>query len=118
MLEARKLAAQAVRNQTSAKEVETILDFFEVIGILVRRRAVDKDLVWNSLSHWALRYAALASDQIDARRKAESDCTYYEEFDHLVKCMKEVESRRRHLKIPPSFSKEQLDTFISEEIGD
>jgi hypothetical protein len=118
MLEARKSAVQALRNQTRTNELETILDFFEVLGVLVRKHAVDEYLVWNSFSYWILRYADLASDQIVERRNAESDPTDYEEFDRLVKCMKQIEIRERKLKVLPSFSREQLDTFVSEEIDD
>jgi hypothetical protein len=83
---------------------------------LVRRHAVDDELAWNSFSYWVLRYAALTQDHIVARRKNESDETYWQEFEFLIKRFTEIEIKKRNLKFPPSFSKEQLDSFLQEEI--
>jgi len=118
MINNRKLAATALLSGTCEEEVEPILDFFETLGVFVSRHAVDEELIWNSFSYWILRYAALAHGQIEARRNAESDNTYWQEFESLVKCLTKIETKRRHLKSPPSFSKEQLESFLQEEIAE
>ena len=116
MMKARKRVAKALQNHISTQEMDTVLDFFETLGILVRRHAVDDELAWNSFSYWVLRYAALTQDHIVARRKKESDETYRQEFEFLIKRFTEIEIKKRNLKFPPSFSKEQLDSFLQEEI--
>jgi hypothetical protein len=116
MMKARKRVAKALQNHISTQEIDTVLDFFETLGILVRRHAVDDELAWNSFSYWVLRYAALTQDHIVARRKNESDETYWQEFEFLIKRFTEIEIKKRNLKFPPSFSKEQLDSFLQEEI--
>ena len=113
----RSRAASALKRGSDAGELEPVLDFFETVGLLVRREVVDKELAWNSFSYWVLRYAALAGNQIKVRRKKEHDPTYYQEFDFLVECLTQVEIEKRHLKSRPSFSKELLDGFLGEEIG-
>lgn len=118
MMKARKVVAKALQKRTSVQEMDTVLDFFETLGILVRRHAVDKELAWNSFSYWVLRYAVFTRDHIDARRRAESDNTYWEEFEFLVDCFTQVETRKRHLKLPQSFSNVQLDKFLKEELSD
>ena len=115
---ARSLAARALKSGTNAADLELVLDFFETVGALVRRRAVDNELAWSTFSYWVLRYAALARDQIQARRKTESDQTYYQEFEFLAKRLTEVEIKKRHLKALPSFSMESLASFLEEEITD
>jgi hypothetical protein len=115
---ARKSAAMALKNNAGCEEIEPVLDFFETIGILIRRHAVDEELVWNSFSHWALRYAALAREQIELRRISESDATYYEEFDQFVGRLTKIDTRKRRLKSPQSFSKNQLDGFLNDEASD
>jgi hypothetical protein len=85
---------------------------------LVRRHAVDDELAWNSFSYWVFRYASLTHDHIKATRKAESDDTYWQEFEFLVKHFTKIEQRKRNLKYPPSFSKEQLDSFLQEETAE
>jgi hypothetical protein len=116
-LNARMLAATALQNHESAEEIDTVPDFFETLGILVRRNAVDDELAWNYFSHWVLRYAALTRDHIEARRKAESDETYWQEFEFLVKRLTKIEKKERRLKFPPSFSEEHLDRFLVEGIA-
>jgi len=118
MINDRRLAAKALLAGICGEELEPVLDFFETLGVFVSRQVIDEELVWNSFSYWVLRYAALAHDQIKARRKAESDNTYWQEFESLVKCLTKIETKRRHLKSPPSFSKEQLHTFLVEEIAE
>lgn len=118
MGEARRQAAIALKADPNTADIEPVLDFFETIGVLVRRHAIDKELAWNSFSYWVLRYEALAREQIHARRKAETDDTYYEEFDFLVKEMRAFETKKRRLKAPPFFSKTSLVDFLEEEISD
>jgi hypothetical protein len=118
MSAARSLAATALKADPNTADIEPVLDFFETIGVLLRRRAIDEELVWSSFSYWVLRYAALARDQIHARRKAEADDTYYEEFDFLVKQMTALEVKKRRLKAPPFFSTASLAGFLNEEMVD
>ena len=84
-------------------DVEPVLDFFETVGVLLRRRAIDQELAWDSFSYWVLRYAVLAREQIQFRRKDESDETYYQEFEFLVKRLTQTEIDRRRLKIAAIF---------------
>ncbi len=116
LLNARRLSATALQNHESTEEIDEVLDFFETLGILVRRNAVDDELAWNYFSHWVFRYAALTKDHIEDRRKAESDGTYWQEFDFLIKRFTKIEKKKRKLKFPPPFSPEQLDKFLVEEI--
>lgn len=60
MCEKRRRAARALQSGTSVEDVEPVLDFFETVGLLLRRRVVDKEVVWNSFAYWVLRYAELA----------------------------------------------------------
>jgi hypothetical protein len=125
MKAARSRAAKALIPKLAAPDelllstdLEPVLDFFETLGLLVRRRAVDEELAWNSFSYWLLRYAALAPHQIKARRRLESDWTYYEEFEHLAKRLTDFDSRRRNLTKGPSLSKELLASFLAEEAAE
>lgn len=118
MLDARRLAAKALQNRTSTQEIDTVLDFFETLGILVRRHAVDEELAWNAFSYWVLRYAALMRDHIAARRKSESDDTYWKEFEILVQSLTRVETKKRALKSSPFFPSELLAKFLTEEAAD
>ena len=115
MMKARKRVAKALQNHISTQEMDTVLDFFETLGILVRRNAVDDELAWNYFSHWVLRYAALTKDHIEDRRKAESDETYWQDVEFLIERFTKIEKKKRNLKLPPFISPEQLDKFLAEE---
>ena len=118
MNEARIQAATALKADPNTADIEAVLDFFETVGVLLRRHAIDGEITWSSFSYWVLRYAALASDAIEARRKAEADDTYYEEFDFLVKSMTVFEIKKRRLKKPPFFPKAVLASFLEDEMAD
>jgi hypothetical protein len=117
LLNARRLSATALQDHSSTEEIDTVLDFFETLGILVRRNAVDDELAWNYFSHWVLRYAALTKDHIEDRRKAESDETYWQDVEFLIERFTKIEKKKRNLKLPPFISPEQLDKFLAEEIA-
>jgi hypothetical protein len=117
LLNARRLSATALHNHESTEEIDNILDFFETVGILVRRNAVDAEIAWSYFSYWVLRYADLTKDHIEDRRKAELDETYWQEFDLLVNRLTKIEIKKRHLKSLPRFSPEQIDKFLAEEIA-
>lgn len=123
MRAARSRAAKALIPKLAAQvdlstDLEPVLDFFETLGLLVRRRAVDEELAWNSFSYWLLRYAALAPDQIKARRRSESDWTYYEEFEHLAERLTQFEAGKRNLPERPALSKALLASFLTEEAAE
>jgi hypothetical protein len=118
LVNARRVAARALQIGESTEEIDTVLDLFETLGILVRKHAIDDELAWNSFSHWVLRYAALTKDHIQARRKEESDDTYWQQFDLLVERLTKIEKKKRKLKLPPSYSEQHLDRFLLEEISD
>ncbi len=116
MRAARRKAASALKNGTNVTELEPVLDFFETVGLLVRRRAIDKEIAWNYFSHWVLRYAVLSLEQIHTRRRAESDDTYYQEFEYLVKLLTQLDIKKRKLKSSPSFRSKNLCEFLEEEM--
>jgi hypothetical protein len=113
----RNRAANALKGNANLADIEPVLDFFETVGVLVRRQAIDGELAWSSFSYWVLRYAALAREQIHARRKLDSDDTYYQDFDFLVENLTQVEMKKRRLNSPPFFPADSLASFLEEEKG-
>jgi hypothetical protein len=121
LLKARRLSAIALMYHKSTEDLDEVLDFFETVGILVRRNAVDAEIAWSYFSYWVLRYADLTKGHIEERRKAELDETYWQDFELLVNRLTKIEIRKRHLKSLPHFSPEQIfspkqrDEFLAEE---
>ncbi len=46
------------------EEAENVFDFFETLGLLVRRGALDTEMVWNTFFYWIHRYWLAGSDYI------------------------------------------------------
>ena len=54
MLTARRVASKALRSENPS-DADDVLDFFEMIGLLVRRGALDKHVVWHNFFYWIHR---------------------------------------------------------------
>jgi hypothetical protein len=90
-----------------------VLGFFENIGHLVRRRILDKRMIWNKFGWYITRYyiaLTYGSNLIEKNRMREGDSTLWEEFEWLNKRMLRV-YRRRGIAIN---SKDMLRTRIEE----
>ena len=53
----RKLLAQQLKSAAPHDEInEPVLDFFEDLGMLVRRDHVDREMVWDTFSYYVKRW--------------------------------------------------------------
>lgn len=97
------------------KDVEPVLDFFETLGMLVKKNAFDREMVWNTFFYWFHNYWAASQSYVATKRK--DDPTTWEEFAFLDQCMSDIEKTRTHCTdsdlIP---SKEDIATFLEEEL--
>ena len=64
-------ALNNLKNPEDFLEMEDILDFFETIAMLTRKRALDLYMVWHTFNYWIQRYYAVAQPYIKARQKNE-----------------------------------------------
>ncbi len=117
MTQARKAAALALRDNKPSDEIDDVLDFFEFLGYLVRRRGVDEFLVWHSYFYWLHRYKTLAAGYIATYQQR--DPTVWVDMLALHKKMVEIEKHERGgsdagLLLSP----EDTQKFFKEEIGE
>jgi hypothetical protein len=92
MRKARQRAAEGIK-QKKYEETDDVLDFFETIGFLVRRRAISKLFVWHSFFHWIHRYRLLTKEYVASCRV--KDATWWEDFVWLHDRLIRVEKKRR-----------------------
>jgi hypothetical protein len=50
-------------------DVDDVLDFFENVALLVRRKVLDTELVWHSFNYWIRGYYSVAADHIKTERE-------------------------------------------------
>lgn len=101
--EIRRAAAQALIQGPDSR-IDDVIDFFETIGLLTRRRILHSEVVWNEFSYWVFGYWLLAENYI--RTKRVGDPLRWVEFEWLYKKFFWIEMRKRrhstHRLIPLS----------------
>ncbi|MGD1046844.1 MAG: DUF4760 domain-containing protein [Bacteroidota bacterium] len=117
ILERKKLAKQILANATHSEIQDALLNFFESIGMLLRRGYFDIDMAWSAFSFYSERWWSATKDYIiEERRRENSDDTIFEEFELLVNAMYTFEIEKRHLsraQLEPS--KQDLLRFLENE---
>jgi len=92
-----------------------VLDFFEQMGLYLKKRAFTKDVIWEFYSYNVKYYWAIAEPLIQEFRSSEKDQTYYKWFEWLAKQMMEED---KSMKLPYSaLTNDQIIKFISGEVS-
>jgi hypothetical protein len=66
---ARHLAARQLLTNTPGPEVDDVLNFFATVALLVRRRALDAEMVWHVFFYWLRGYWHTARAYVDQERE-------------------------------------------------
>jgi hypothetical protein len=90
----RMLAVKSIQSK-SFIDAEEIYDFFETIGLLLRRRALDKEFVWSSFYWWIHRYWYVSKAYVERRRIETHDLTLWQDFEYLAKKLNKYEKKKR-----------------------
>jgi hypothetical protein len=91
-----------------------VFDFFEELGLLVRKKIIPTDLVWSDYCYWTLNYWTAFANYVNWARNSDDDPTMYCEFEYLFGKMKKYEKHKLKRKV--DVTPEKLDEFIDEEI--
>jgi hypothetical protein len=115
MKEKRQLAGEALRSNPSSpsSDIEDVLDFFETLGLLVRRKALDEEMVWNTFYHWLHRYWLLCEPYITEKRRTK--LTLWGDYVNLEKRIVAIEWEKTKSRDDIDLSKQELDEFINDE---
>lgn len=111
----RARAAKHLKNEeiTDDSDVIFLLDFFENIGLLARRGAIDTELIWHTFSYWFAFYF-----QITARYRARcrnEDPTWWEDVERLWERLNE--QGFRHGAPAPSIPMDRDAPLTSSQIA-
>ncbi len=113
----RSAAARALldqKNRDGLADAEDVFDFFETIGLFVKRKSLDAELVYSFFFHWVNLYWNAGNEYIKQRQ--EHSVTLWLDFEKLYKKLIAIEQQRdKHSKdIHPS--REQIEKQLREEI--
>lgn len=106
----RHKAALAIWSQTNLEDVEDVLDFFESIGVYLKRGVLDEQLISECYCYWIVRYHAFTKDYVPRRRKELGSSEYWKHFDELDACMRKLNPEELG-----DYSNEQRRKFLAEE---
>jgi hypothetical protein len=59
---------------------ERVLDFFEDLGLFLRRDYLDEELVWSTFGFYAVRWWAVCKGYIVEERRSQNDSTLFTDF--------------------------------------
>src|SRR5260370_5581545 len=109
----RNLAAKRLKNEEDPDEMYPVLDFFETVGLLVRRGYLDESDVWNTFSYPVLILNADARQIIEQLQR--EDPTTYADFSSLVGRFQRVEADKHGTSAHPS--KEEIADYWKQELS-
>ena len=77
------------------RDAEPLLDYFEAMGLMLRKGIVPKEYLWTLESYEILRYWQILSGYMRWSRVSEHDDTFYSEFDYMYRQLLKVELEKR-----------------------
>jgi hypothetical protein len=117
LVSARKLLAQQIMQGAPHDKInETVMNFFEDLGMLLRRNYLDREMIWDTFSYYARMWWSACREYIAAERTALNDDTLFTDFDYLAERISEDEVKKRHktrAQLEPSPS--DLKAFLDAE---
>jgi hypothetical protein len=108
----RKVTAEKrIRGTNYPAEAQNILNFFETIGLLVRREYLDVDDVWSSFGYWMFNVYSDLREDIEQEQR--DDPSYYQDFCTLIERLRKVEEEEGGRDDHPS--REEILDFWRDE---
>lgn len=110
----RQSAAKSLMAKKSCGELDEVLDFFEMMALLVHRRALDKKMIWHNFYHAISGYCGAAKEYIEQERA--NDDTVWNDLLYLCKCVNDIEKKeRKRSGETAAQSVEEIDAFLYNE---
>lgn len=107
----RTTAKKRLKGEEYPSEAQDLLNFFETIGLLVRRKFLDTHDVWDCLSYWMFNIYADFREDIEQEQR--NDESYFRDFCKLIERLRKIEAREGSGTDRPS--KEEILEFWEEE---
>jgi hypothetical protein len=106
-------AAKSLLAQENMGEAEDVLDFFESVGLLVRLKASNLEMAYNSFFHWVNTYWNAARGHIESQRKRRR--TVWRELEYLYQETIKVERKRDSSSIDLAPTPEIIKGYLKDE---
>ncbi len=94
-------------------EAEPILDFFETMALLLRRGALDKEIVWHTFFYWIDHYYEACNDFISERQL--KDPLVWKDLTALVTSLRAFQAEQVGSSSYKPPTPDQIAAFLAEE---
>jgi hypothetical protein len=95
-------------------EAEPLLDFFETMALLLRRGALDQEIVWHTFFYWIDHYFAAAQELIEQRQTVEP--LVWKDLVSLVAKLRKLQASKSPFGSYQPPSPDQIEAFLAEEL--
>lgn len=114
-----KLAMTLLLKPTNFEEIDIyadcILDYFEDLGLMLRKGLAPQYFVWTMNCYYVLNYWTVLTEYIAWVRKDRDDQTYYSDFEYLYNKMFKLEKKLTKKKTI-ELSHDERREFLEEEL--
>jgi hypothetical protein len=118
LLSERRLLAQQLKAGALHNEInERVPDFFDDLGMLIRRDYIDHDMVWDTFSYCAKGWWTACKDYIATERANKGgDTTLFSDFGNLVESIYADEMKKRgRTRAELELSTAEVQDFLDDE---
>jgi hypothetical protein len=109
----RARAAEALKS-SNPKEAENVFDFFDMVGLFVRLKALDLEIAHSLFFHWINLYWTTGKEYIGS--KQQTDSTKWLDFKLLYEGTRQIESRDEHSE-NLILTRERIAEYLKDEIA-
>lgn len=117
----RDLATALLSHPEDFRQIDVVadflLDYFEDLGLLVRKGLAPGYLVWSMTGYYVLRYWHALLPYINWVHQEWKDNTYYSDFEYLYGQVSKMEKRQTG-KNAIEFTDSDLRNFLNEELAE
>jgi hypothetical protein len=111
----RARAARALLDRVNEEDAEDVFDFFEMIGLFTRRKALDVEVVHSFFFHWINVYWVAGKDHI--AKKQSRTTSAWKDFGSLYLKVIAFEKKEDDSSQDLAMSPDTLESYLKDEIA-
>jgi hypothetical protein len=115
MLATRAIAAKALLSKSNLDQADDLFDFFELVGLYVRRNMLDKEVAHSIFFHWVNLYWHAGRDYIVRTRGRSTEI--YLDFERLYETVLAVEMKDAPKSRDINPTEADIQAFLTQEIN-
>jgi hypothetical protein len=112
-----KFAGQLLDGKPHGEMNQAVLTFFEDLGMLFRRKYLDREMIWDTFGHFVKMWWSASKDYIAKERaNCGNDAFFFRDFQELVEHLSEDDVKKRckpRAELEPSAS--NIKAFLESE---